>query len=243
MHPFRWNADRVDQAAGTFDDAGQGIAGAQFARDRLGDECAQAIEIHDPVEALREGAGRGHDRIAQCQAANSHRQIDSGRGAHGSASIRSNTGPSQQTRRCTISPSTLKSRTQQKQRPEAACHLLLHRDLTGQIEFARQSLLHPHQPAGAAGEERFAAAFRDQAAENAFDIRRSAGRFRIRYRDHFGAVPAEKIDGDDQLGTPRAEDRGNADAGVARGLRKRRERRKAGAAPDGDDVAPDSDRA
>ena len=138
----------------------------------------EAIEIHDPIEALRECAGRGHDRIAQCQAANSHRQINSDRGAHGNASMRSNTGPSQQTRRCTISPSTLKSRTQQKQRPEAACHLLLHRDLTGQTEFARQSLLHPHQPARAACEERFATAFRNQAAENAFDIRRSACRFR-----------------------------------------------------------------
>ena len=51
-------------------------------------------------------------------------------------------------------------------------------------------------------------------------------------------MPAKKIDGDDQLGTPRAEHRGHADAGVARSLGKRRQGRKAGAAPDGDNVAP-----
>ena len=93
-HAFGRNSDRIDQAAGALHHARQRIAGAQFARDGLGDESAEPVEVHHLVEAFGEGAGSRHHRIGERQAADAHGKVD-----HGSASIMSKTGPSQQTRR------------------------------------------------------------------------------------------------------------------------------------------------
>ena len=68
----------------------------------------------------------------------------------------SNTGPSQQTRLCTIVAADIEIAHAAEAHAEAAGHLLLHRHLAGNAELPRQGLLHPQQPGRAAGEERIA---------------------------------------------------------------------------------------
>ena len=74
---------------------GKRIAGAQLARDGLGDEGAKPAEVHHPVQAFGKGAGGRHHGIG----AASGRRRCTDRSSHGSASIMSKTGPSQHTRR------------------------------------------------------------------------------------------------------------------------------------------------
>src|ERR1700733_15865211 len=112
-HALGGNPDRIDQTARPLDHARQWVAGAQFAGHRFGHEGAKAIEVDYLVKPFRKSARRRHHRIAQFEPADIDGETDGNRLDHGSASNRSNTGPSQQTLRLTISPPTLKSRTQQ----------------------------------------------------------------------------------------------------------------------------------
>ena len=66
----------------------------QIRRDGLQHDGAKAVHIHRLRQPLGDRAGSRHDRVGQPHIANLHAQID-----HGCASIRSKTGPSQQTRR------------------------------------------------------------------------------------------------------------------------------------------------
>ena len=99
--PLPRQADRVDHAAFKLGDARRRIADAIFARHRLGDQRAEAVDVHHLGKLGRERARGGHDRVLERDAPDPDRHV-----YHPIASCRSNTGPSMQTRRSTFSPST-----------------------------------------------------------------------------------------------------------------------------------------
>ena len=70
------NADRVEHALPDLAHARGRIAAAQFRRDRLGDERAEAIEGEDLRQSLGEGAGSRHHRILQDEVADATRCHD-----------------------------------------------------------------------------------------------------------------------------------------------------------------------
>ncbi len=103
-------------------------------------------------------------------------------------------------------------------KPDPAGHLLLHRDLSREIELTGEFLLHLHQARGAAGEERVAASVGNQLPQDAFDIGGTAGRFRIRHDNDIGAVAAEQCIRQDKIGASCRENGCDFDIGLLRRL-------------------------
>src|SRR5690349_7480113 len=100
------NAYRIEQSIAELGDARYRIATAEFGCNGLRDHGTKAIEVHDPGQPLGKGSRGRHHGVGQRQLADLHRHV-----YHEMASFRSKTGPSQQTRRLTVSPSTEKLRT------------------------------------------------------------------------------------------------------------------------------------
>ena len=75
--------DRVQHAAGRFDGAPRCVARARLARDRLGQDGAQPIEVDESghFAGVAERTGRDHDRVRQPQASQLNLQVDV-RGIH-----------------------------------------------------------------------------------------------------------------------------------------------------------------
>ena len=99
--------DRVDHAAFDFGHARRRIAVAMPARHGLAHERAEPVDIHHLRKVGRECARCRHDRVLERHAPDPHAHV-----YHPTASCRSNTGPSMQTRRSSFLPSTSKVRTQ-----------------------------------------------------------------------------------------------------------------------------------
>src|SRR5688572_8379047 len=94
LNAFAGQADGIDHPALKLGHARWRVADAVFARDGFGNERAEPVDVHHLRELGRERPGRGHDWILQRNAADLDRHV-----YHPTASCRSNTGPSIQTRR------------------------------------------------------------------------------------------------------------------------------------------------
>ena len=99
--------DRVDHAAFDLGDARRRVAVAMAARHGLADQRAEPVDVHHLRQVGRERARGRHDRVLERHAPDLHGHV-----YHPTASCRSNTGPSMQTRRSSFLPSTSKVRTQ-----------------------------------------------------------------------------------------------------------------------------------
>jgi hypothetical protein len=69
------DADRHERAVLEFHHARRHATLALVGRDRLGNDRADPVQIHDPGEPLAHGARSGHDRILQFDSADAHAHI------------------------------------------------------------------------------------------------------------------------------------------------------------------------